>query len=128
MDVAAVGTCWSPASSELRHASHKLFGWTVSKAQIYRVSSFRGMQHGPSDASRFVGRLQGMTHHRFPIAFASCIGRRCYQEKKETAFVDDCRCSLHWFVTFVGDKPIRVLLPECGLFHNGEARLNRNAI
>src|SRR6266404_9594495 len=69
-----------------------------------------------------------MTRHRFPKTFAPCIGHRCHQEQKEAAFVDDCCCSRHWLVTFVGDKSIGVLAPECVLFYKGEAHLNRNAV
>ena len=35
--------------------------------------SFCAVQHGPSDARRFVGCLQRMTDHRFPIAFAADV-------------------------------------------------------
>src|SRR6266404_1752461 len=76
--------------SGLQHASHELHSRMVSETQIDGVSGFCCMEHGPTDARRFVGCLQSVTHYRFPITFAPRIGRRCHQEQKEAVFVDDC--------------------------------------
>jgi hypothetical protein len=44
------------------------------------------MQHGPSNPGRFVGGLQGMTAHCFPITFAPYFRQRRHQEQKDAAF------------------------------------------
>jgi hypothetical protein len=100
------------------HPMNFTVGW-YPRRRYTGVSQFCGMQHAPSDTCCFVGCPKSMTHHCFPITFAPRIWCRCHHEQKEALFVDDCRCSRHWHIAFVGDKSICVLAPEGVLFPQG---------
>lgn len=89
----------------LEHASHELHRRVVSKTQIQRISRLSNVQNGPTDAGRFVGCLEGKSHHRFAVPFTPGFGRRRHQKQKETAFVDDRRCGRYCLVAL--EEPLR---------------------